>query len=61
MELVLAHLVDADQASLETRLARALRCVEPGCVVLRFTHWYTGRPRVYEAVVARAAQAAEAA
>ena len=47
----LAQLIDGDSGSLEHRLVRALERSGPGCVVTRFTYWYTGRPPVYEAVV----------
>jgi hypothetical protein len=51
MEVV--RIVDGDERSLSSRLARVLAALGPECTVLRFTHWYTGRPPVYEAVVRR--------
>jgi hypothetical protein len=51
MEVV--RIVDGDERSLSSRLTRVLAALGPECTVLRFTHWYTGRPPVYEAVVRR--------
>ena len=51
MEVV--RIVDGDERSLSSRLARVLAAHGPECTVLRFTHWYTGRPPVYEAIVRR--------
>ena len=51
MEVV--RLVDGDEGSLSSRLARVLSALGPECTVLRFTYWYTGRPPVYEAIVRR--------
>ncbi len=46
----LSHLVDADSASLDARVRRAV--AQAGeCEVVRFTYWYTGKPPVYEALV----------
>jgi hypothetical protein len=47
------RIVDGDESSLRSRLARVLAALGPECTVLRFTYWYTGRPPVYEAVVRR--------
>ena len=49
MEVV--RIVDGDERSLSSRVARALAALGPECTVLRFTYWYTGRPPVYEAIV----------
>ena len=50
----LDRLVDGDASSLDARVSRALERVgDAGCVVSRFTYWYTGRPPVYEAVLFR--------
>jgi hypothetical protein len=51
MEVV--RIIDGDEGSLSSRLARVLATLGPGCTVLRFTYWYTGRPPVHEAVVRR--------
>ncbi|HEY3021456.1 MAG TPA: hypothetical protein VGJ32_14760 [Solirubrobacteraceae bacterium] len=49
-----ARLIDGDAASLDARVMRALeRDGAAGCVVSRFTYWYTARPPVYEAVLFR--------
>jgi hypothetical protein len=45
------RVVDSDERSLELRVAAAVARLGGGCAVLRFTHWYTNRPPVYEAVV----------
>jgi hypothetical protein len=45
------RVVDCDERSLELRVAAAVARLGGGCAVLRFTHWYTNRPPVYEAVV----------
>jgi len=47
------RLIDGDEASLGVRVARALAVLGPGCTVLRFTYWYTGRPPVHEAMIRR--------
>jgi hypothetical protein len=47
------RLIDGDERSLTSRVARVLAALGPECTVLRFTYWYTGRPPVYEAVVRR--------
>jgi hypothetical protein len=49
----MVRLIDGDEGSLTSRLARVLAAAGPECTVLRFTYWYTGRPPVYEAVVRR--------
>lgn len=46
-------IIDGDEGSLSSRVARALAALGPECTVLRFTYWYTGRPPVYEAIVRR--------
>jgi hypothetical protein len=51
MEVV--RIIDGDEGSLSSRLARVLATLGPGCTVLRFTYWYTGRPPVHEAIVRR--------
>ena len=51
MEVV--RIIDGDERSLSSRLARVLATHGPDCTVLRFTYWYTGRPPVYEVVVRR--------
>lgn len=47
------RIIDGDEGSLTSRVARVLAVLGPECTVLRFTYWYTGRPPVYEAVVRR--------
>jgi hypothetical protein len=47
------RLIDGDESSLSSRIARVLAALGPECTVLRFTYWYTGRPPVYEAIVRR--------
>src|SRR3954465_8011838 len=42
MEVV--RIIDGDERSLSSRLARVLAALGPECTVLRFTYWYTGRP-----------------
>ena len=51
MEVV--RIVDGDERSLSSRVARVLAALGPECTVLRFTYWYTGRPPVYEAILRR--------
>jgi hypothetical protein len=51
MEVV--RIIDGDERSLSTRLARVLATLGPDCTVLRFTYWYTGRPPVHEVIVRR--------
>ena len=51
MEVI--RIIDGDERSLGSRLARVLAVLGPECTVLRFTYWYTGRPPVYEAIVRR--------
>ncbi len=51
MEVV--RLIDGDEGSLSRRVARTLAALGPGCTVLRFTYWYTGRPPVHEAMIRR--------
>jgi hypothetical protein len=53
--LEVVRIIDGDEHSLGARVARALAVLPPGCTVLRFTYWYTGRPPVHEAVVRRPA------
>jgi hypothetical protein len=48
------RLIDGDERSLSTRVARLLAALPSDCTGLRFTYWYTGRPPVHEAVVRRA-------
>jgi hypothetical protein len=45
------RVVDCDERSLEVRIAAAVARLGGSCAVLRFTHWYTNRPPVYEATV----------
>jgi hypothetical protein len=47
----IVRVVDSDERSLELRVAAAVARLGGGCAVLRFTHWYTNRPPVYEATV----------
>jgi hypothetical protein len=49
----LARLIDSDLASLSRRVAGAVDREDGGCVVTRFTYWYTGRPPVHEAMILR--------
>jgi hypothetical protein len=49
------RLIDGDPASLELRVLRAL-ARERDLGVSRFTYWYTGRPPVHEAILARPAR-----
>ena len=51
MEVV--RLIDGDEGSLSSRVARVLDALGPGYTVMRFTYWYTGRPPVHEAIVRR--------
>ena len=51
MEVV--RIIDGDERSLSSRLARVLATLGPDCTVLRFTYWYTGRPPVHEVIVRR--------
>jgi hypothetical protein len=51
------RLIDGDESSLSSRVARLLAVLPPDCTVRRFTYWYTGRPPVHEAVVRRATSA----
>ena len=44
------RIVDGEQDSLERRIA-VLLAEHRGLVVSRFTHWYTGRPPLYEATL----------
>jgi hypothetical protein len=46
------RLVDGDPVSLDLRVLRAL-AREGDLGVSRFTYWYTGRPPVHEAILAR--------
>ena len=50
-----AHIIDADAASLEERVTEALAHEGGELVVDRFTWWQTGRPPVHEALVLRRA------
>jgi hypothetical protein len=52
-DIEVVRIIDGDERSLSSRLARVLAALGPECTVLRFTYWYTGRPPVYEAVVRR--------
>jgi hypothetical protein len=47
------RLIDGDETSLSSRVARVLAALGPECTVLRFTYWYTARPPVHEAIVRR--------
>ena len=47
------RLIDGDEGSLSSRVARVLDALGPGYTVMRFTYWYTGRPPVYEAIIRR--------
>jgi hypothetical protein len=42
MEVI--RIIDGDERSLGSRLARVLAVLGPECTVLRFTYWYTGPP-----------------
>jgi hypothetical protein len=48
---VLLRIVDCDEDSLARRVEEAQAGLPPGCVVSRFTYWYTSRPPVHEAVL----------
>ena len=49
------RILDPDEASLGKRLERALSELgDTSVVVDRFTHWYTTRPPLHEAVVLKA-------
>jgi hypothetical protein len=48
---VLLRLIDCDETSLSRRVAAAQADLPQGCVVTRFTYWYTSRPPVHEALV----------
>ena len=45
------RIVDSDAHALDARVARAALALGAGCVIARFTYWYTGRPPVHEAVL----------
>lgn len=47
------RLIDTDPASLEERVSRLVARIGEACVVRRFTHWFTGRPPMHEALVLR--------
>jgi hypothetical protein len=47
------RMIDSDAASLARRLDAALRELGDGHIADTFTHWYTTRPPVHEAVVLR--------
>lgn len=48
----LVRILDSDEASLRARVSRALRDLgDVPVVVDYFTHWYTTRPPLHEAVV----------
>jgi hypothetical protein len=48
----LLRILDADEASLKSRVSRALSELgDQNVVVDYFTHWYTTRPPLHEAVV----------
>jgi len=50
----LVRLLDSDEASLKARVTRALTEIgDIPVVVDYFTHWYTTRPPLHEAVVLR--------
>ena len=53
MEVV--RLIDGDEGSLSSRVARVLAALGPGCTVMRFTYWYTGRPPVHAADIVQRA------
>ena len=50
----IVRIVDGEEASLERRVAQALATRE-GYAVCRYTHWFTARPPLYEAVLKKAA------
>jgi hypothetical protein len=54
----LERLLDTDVTSLDERLTETLERVGPGCIVQRFTLWYTGRAPVHGARVLYAASSA---
>lgn len=46
------RLLDSDEAALKARVSRALQTLDDAPVVVDyFTHWYTTRPPLHEAVV----------
>jgi hypothetical protein len=46
------RLLDSDLAALRARVSRALETIDDAPVVVDyFTHWYTPRPPLHEAVV----------
>jgi hypothetical protein len=47
----IARIIDVDEAALAARVARATAHLGDGFTVSRFTHWQTGRPPAFEAVV----------
>jgi hypothetical protein len=47
----IARLIDADARSLDARVVAVVGGVAAGCIVHRFTYWYTARPPVHEAIV----------
>jgi len=53
--MVIARLIDGDEASLAQRVERVTATVAHEVSVRHFTYWYTGRPPAYEAVIEAAA------
>jgi len=45
------RIIDADEAALAARVARAVRESPTPCIVDRFVVWYTTRPPVHVAVL----------
>jgi len=47
------RLTDTDVVSLDERIAKVVERCGGDCVVKRYTHWFTGRLPVHEALVLR--------
>jgi hypothetical protein len=47
------RLLDTDVRALDERIAKVMERAGAGCVVQRYTHWFTGRLPVHEALVLR--------
>ena len=47
------RLTDTDVGSLDERIAKVVERCGGDCVVKRYTHWFTGRLPVHEALVLR--------
>jgi hypothetical protein len=59
--MVIARIVDGDEASLAARVDRVAASIADEVSVSRFTYWYTNRPPAFEAIVRAAPAARDAA